>query len=513
MKYPIQGLGEAGWVPDQEPYELAPNAISALQNMRMRAGWAERFGGHQQVFSGTVATPNFLAPFATTSTKFVVHATAGALYANAPVGQTDITGPVLSPLLTNRWTSSVLSGVLLLNNGVQAPLYWTGDTATDAVALPGWPAGYTARALRSVKYHAVALNVTRAGVNHGHEVFWSAAAQPGSVPASWDVADATNDAGRVDVPGDGVLVDALPLGDALILYKERSMASMTYVGGSAVFNIQPLTDPVGMLAPGCGAVVPGVGHVVLTQGDVIAHAGNGSRSILDGKARQWLLDNLDTNSYAAAFVVANYAKGEVWVCIPESGRSVCTKAIVWNWQSGALSQRDLPNVTAGCSAAIDWVTNSFDADSVSFDSESVQLFADGAETFAAKDTRLLVCGTDNKIFGMDAGGQFDGADFTAYLERTGLHLDAPERVKWPNRIRPRIDAPAGTQILLYLGASDDGETAPTYGTPATFTVGTDQWVDVDAPAGRFLAWKASATGSAAWRIRALDLEYAPMGMY
>jgi len=83
----------------------------------------------------------------------------------------------------------------------------------------------------------------------------------------------TLDAGEVDIAETpDLLVDALHLGDALIVYKERSMYAVRYVGYPAIFAVQRLPGDSGMLFRGCGAMTP-LGHVVLTAGDVVLNTG------------------------------------------------------------------------------------------------------------------------------------------------------------------------------------------------------------------------------------------------
>jgi hypothetical protein len=508
MEVAIKGLGEIGYVPDQEAYELPPNAITELQNFRMRNGSAEKVRGYRQVFDATDEAAHYLTSFATADTKFIVHATSTKVYADADAVRTEITGPAMTAVEANQWSSAVLSGVLVLNNREDVPLYWTGDASTNLAALSGWNATHRCRAMRAMRYHLVALGIIENGVEYPHRVRWSAGAEPGALPDDWDYSDPTNDAGQTDVTGDGVLVDALLLGESLILYKERSMSLMTWVGGNDVFSIQPLPDPVGMLAPNCGCVVPGVGHVVLTAGDVVAHAGAGARSILDGKTKDWLKASMDATYYAASFVVANPQKSEVWICFPERGEELCTMALIWNWQTGAFSKRDLPGVSFGCLAAFNWATDPFDRDTAAFDSESVLTFNDESEVFSASDRVVMAAGT--KIFEMDSTDLADGASFTGYIERTGLSLDEPETRKHLKRMWIAADGDAGTQISVYFGSSNDPETAPTYESPVTFTIGTSQWVDAWTN-GRFLAYKLSSTGY--FRVRSIALEVEPGGMY
>ena len=90
------------------------------------------------------------------------------------------------------------------------------------------------------------------------------------------------DAGEQDLAETpALLVDCLPLGDVNIIYKERSMYAMTYVGAPYIFRFQRLPGESGMLARGCAVNTP-LGHVVLTAGDVVLNNGSGVQSIANG---------------------------------------------------------------------------------------------------------------------------------------------------------------------------------------------------------------------------------------
>jgi hypothetical protein len=117
--------------------------------------------------------------------------------------------------------------------------------------LTGWDATWRCKSLRPFKQYIVALDVTKAGTRYANMVKWSAAAVPGALPTSWDATDATKDAGEQDIAETtDVLIDQLQLGDINVLYKERSMYAMQYIGQPFVWRFYRLPGEVGMLARG-----------------------------------------------------------------------------------------------------------------------------------------------------------------------------------------------------------------------------------------------------------------------
>jgi hypothetical protein len=505
----LDALGDVGWIADQEKFELGPNTITGLQNFRVHSGWAEKVHGYRQVFTSLGSEPYFITPFmivtAGVASRYLVECTASAVYAddgsNARATITPATG--LTNVVANAWSAAVMNGVLGMNNGTNVPMYWTGTGVL--ASLPGWTATHSAKALCALKEHWVALNITKAGVQYPHRVKVSAACLPGSPGTSWDQTDPTTDAYEVDAQGDGQLIWGLPLGDSLIIYSDSMPHQLRYTGNvEQPWSLQPMAHlPFGMLAINCGVVVPGVGHVVLTKDDVVAHDGQSYRSILDGTAKQWLVDNMDADYYANSYVVADFSKAEVQICFPEVGHSSCTKAILWNWVSGKLGQKDLPNTRCGCRASFNYATEQFDNDTVTFDSESVLTFDTTNEVFAANESRVIMAGDDLKVFVMDSSETADTAAFTGYIELGALVNFVPElkgRQQLLTDVWIDIDADVGTQISVYFGAASDPQGVISYGAPFTFAVGTHRKAEGFA-CGPYPALKLSSTG---WfRVRSM----------
>lgn len=515
MKADIKDLGLAGVLTDQEGYELPPNGLTTANNVRMWRGWAERIGGHAQVFSSTSVIPYAIFPFSTATTNYIIHCGLTAVYADDGSTRTDIS-PAAAPAgnASTRMTGGTLHGLFVLNNGVDSPWAWNGNTASDLTLLTGygWSANWRAKALRPFKDYLVAINLTKSGTNYPHMVKWSHVADPGAIPTSWDETDPSKDAGEQDLAETpDPLVDALPLGDQLIVYGERSAYSMSYIGAPYIWRFQRLPGDHGLMNPACVVQIP-AGHVCLTQGDVILHAGGQPQSIIDGKNRDWLLSRINSTAYKAAFVTHNPDKSEVWVCLPATGSLYCTQALVWNYADNVFSTRDLPNVTHATPGVVAYTTSSITFATVSGTFASITgTFAD-YDSYAASKTRLFLASYDSKIFVADESNLAAGSTFTASIERTGIDLGAPEVRKLVRQAWPRIDGDTGATVSVQLGAADDPQSSPTWQTAQTFTVGTSNKIDSLA-AGRYLAFRVTSTSSQPWRIRSLSLDYAPLGRY
>lgn len=495
---------------DLTPEELQVGAWSSVSNMRFSNGYAQRFKGTAKVFDTPVETPYFIAPFQTDSKRYWISAGRTKVFADDGVSaRVEITpASVFTGAVDDRWSGGALGGLLVLTNGVEQPCYWNGNTANDLTLLPGWNAAWRCKVIKPFKNYLVALDITKTATRYSSMVKWSHAAVPGSMPASWDETDVTKDAGEQDLAETpDKLVDALPLGDSLIIYKERSCYSMRFVGAPFIFNFQRIRGDYGMLAKGCGVDTP-LGHVVLTAGDVVLNNGQSIQSIADGQVRRFIFNNINSSNAKRAFVTANPQKNEVLVCFPYGDAAACTKAMVWNWDTKTWGLRELNNVTYGDYGVIDDLySGSWSSDS---DAWSLDTTTWNENEYSPNEARLMFSEL-TRLSAFDVSAGDDGAtNITGSLERVGMTFDDPYTNKLVRAVYPRIDAPNGTVVTVQVGGSMNPDQAPTWSAPVSFTVGQSVKADSFA-SGRFLSIRLSA--SAPWRMRSFDLDIVPSGAY
>lgn len=508
-----------GVVTDQVPEDLPAGAWTDARNVRFKGGLVQTMRGIARIYDATTAVPYYVAPYANGGNVYWVHAgyylsSLWYVYADNGTSRTDIS-PTPRPTcsINDRWTGGTLGGVLVMNNGVDRPWYWGGTGVLQY--LPGWDATWKAASLRPWRNFLVALDVTKGATRYPHMLKLSDAAVPGAVPSSWD---ATNPAlmalerDLAETPD--YCIDAIPLGDALIVYKQRSMYLIRQTFDSNVISSQRLPGDVGMLARGCGAVTP-LGHVVLTAGDVVLHAGQGAQSIADDLVRTTIFNGLDPTNYHRAFVCTNPKRSEVWICYPGSSEATCTRAAVWNWSTQKWTFRDLPSVTHGdagpvvYTAADDYIDN----DSGVIDADFSVI--DELQT-APNESRLVLANTTWYPYGVlgvvETGTTDLGSSINAYVERKGLHFDAPERVKLLRSVRPRFKGGAGVAVSITVGSAMSAKGDYTEQPAVTFTIGSDDKADVFA-SGRFFSIKLASSAGAEWALRGLDVDLADGGLY
>lgn len=513
MRITVPVVGKYGVIKDVEPQELPINAWSDCINMRFKDGAAVRIRGEKKIFDTPVVVPYWLQSYNTVGERWWVHAGLNAVYADNGTARSDIT-PASAPTgsIDDRWTGGVLNGVLVANNGVDSPIYWGGTGI--AATLPAWPANTLAKSLRPYKNVLVALNVTKnAGTTNDaypHMVKWSSIADPGALPTTWDETDVTETAGELDLAEEpSVMVDQLPLGDANIIYKENAMWSMVPSGGIDIFRFQRLPGNVGALAQNCVVNTP-LGHVVLTPGDVIIHSGQGARSIVTARMRSWLFNRIDSTNRNRSFVTLNPVTNEVLICFPQLGDDVCTLAAAWNWIDDVWSIRQLNNATCAGVGQLNYgVTNTWAASTETWDDVTA---AWNQDELSPAQQRTLIGSSAPLISALDITASFNGTPFTSLLEKTGMHLDAPDRVKLIKSIFPRIKAASGTRVQFQVGGAMDVEGEVTWSDPIFYTTGSTYKADSFA-SGRFLAIRIQSVDNAPFEIRSVDIEYSMMGSY
>jgi hypothetical protein len=410
--------------------------------------------------------------------------------------------------IDDRWTGGVIGGILIMNNGIDPPQYWAGDDA-KLRTLPGWDSTWRAQVMVVFKQYILALGVSKDGVMNPNMVKWSTSAVPGAIPTSWNETDLTLDAGEVDIAETpDLLVDALQLGDALVVYKQRSAYVIRLIGQPFIFQIQRLPGDSGMLFRGCAANTP-LGHVVLTSGDVVINNGQGMQSVADGWVRRYLNQNIDSVYYKRAFVTVNPQENEVLVCIPEAGQTACSLALVWNWKDKTWGKRDLHNATFGAVGQIsgDAAFSIWDNDNESWELDSTTWNED---EYAPNEARLLLCET-GRIVAFDVSSSDDGVNpLPGMLERTGIWLDDSEVNKLLKAVYPRIDGPSQAQVSLLIGAAMVADSIPAWSDAIPFIVGRDMKADGFAK-GRYLAVRLECSDP--WRMRSLNLDVVPAGYH
>lgn len=506
-KVTIPNAGAVGVVMDLAAHELQPAAWTDARNIRFLDGSARQFFGHGPVYGTPTVVPMHVVPVSIGPAYYWLYAGAKKIYAatvtNGSAVHTNLTRQTAGADVDyngapNTWTSAVLSGIPILNNGVDVPQRWDLSTAHQFQALDAWPSTATCKAMRSYKNFLIALDVTKAGTRFPFMVKWSSPADPGGVPLTWDQTDPAQLAGEYDLAeGGDYVIDGLQLRDSFMIYKQQSVWRMDFTGGAFVFSFRKVLGLSGAMNRNCVVELDGY-HFVLTGSDVVIHDGQSQTSVLDKVARRALFQDMDVAYNDRAFVFKNPFLNEVYVCYVPIGATVPNKAMVWNYKDRTVSYRDMPNVHHAAYGPVDnTLGGSWGADNDSWESD---LTAWNGPDFTPFLTRVLMASSDQQLLMLDASTTFNGVQPMAYLERRGLAFDDDEYTKRVTSVMARIAGNAGQTVRIKVGGHQtDPNADPEY--PVQFdhvigqTVRADLFVDY-----RYLAIRFESGTAAQWRL-------------
>lgn len=506
----VRDTGQVGIIDDIHPQTLPPHAWSEGSNVRCRNNRIEKIKGYREVLKGCPIVPItvFFIPRVSDFVWVACSQTAVWVYSGSQWNEITKSGATYGATLDVRWTGGLLGNdVLILNNGSDDPQAWmTIDAGTLLIDMADWAVNTKANCIRSFNDFLIALDVTEAGTRHTDVLLWSHPADPGTVPSSWDYSDPTKDTGRVLLEGGGTLIDALPLRGINIIYGETATWAMQFVGGTFVHSFDKIFNTTGILSRNCVAFYRG-NHILLSQGDLLMHDGISSQSIIDGRRRKWLFNNIDTTNYQKSFVAVNDFDEEIWVCFPSAGHSIPNKALVLEAKTGACTERDLPDAGAVTYGAITDTTSPIDDDGTILDVAD-QIYDEMASNPALYKP-IIADQTNSKFYEAQSGNINAGTAFTAYVAREDIELDDQRRTATITRIYPIIDG-SGT-VNVYVGSQSVPRGAVDWNGPYAFVIGTDFKIDLRVH-GRYHAIKFESTGNASWELSGYDIEYQPGGI-
>lgn len=521
--FPVSEVGKYGIIVDRKAHELPPNAWSGGLNVRARSGFMEKFLGEATRMGTPTVAPYAIAPAPTSAAYLWMYLSLAKAYAYDGSTHTDITRAVggdYAATVDHNWIVTNLMGIPVLTNGVDIPQMWTPTiTAQKLQALSNWNAAWVCGSIRAFRNFLIALDVTKTGVRDPQMVKWSHGAASGGLPSSWDETDPTKDAGEYSISDSpGYVLDAFPMRDSMIIYKEDSIWAMQYIAGSAIFRFVKLFDSIGALSRRCAVEYSQGKHLVFGVNDIFVHDGQSMQSVITNKIRKYFMDRINPDVYQRCFVAVNPPYREVWCCAPTVANTFCDTALVWNWEDNTVTLRAIPNVSYGASGVInDGGTDTWASASGTWSSDTD---AWDVRTFNPALRRLFLSRPSAaNIFLEDDTNQLNAVNMTATLERK--HLGIPFRTNQPpdmasmklvTGVYPRIEGTQGGVVNVYVGGAPDAYNDPTYQGPFPFTIGTTKKIHC-LVSGRLPAIKFESTTDLEWRLHGYDVEVKQIGKY
>ena len=502
----VPAAGQIGVVKDLSSIALPSNAWSDANNIRFLDGYAMQTLGYGAVYDPPSVIPFHIRMVLSGTTRYLLYAGTGKIYAVNGVTHTDLTRAAGGDYAgtANGWTSCSLSGIPIFADGsaTNYPQSWDTNIAHKFADLANWPANTYCKSIRSFKSSLIALNITKTTTNYPYMVKWSTEADPGTVPTSWNEADPAVDAGEFDLADGGdIIVDGLPLRGSFMIYKTNSCWRMDYTGGAYVYSFNKVGGTSGLLAKNCIVEMDGW-HFVVGGSDIYIHDGQNVQSVLDKQSRRDFYGELDSTYYTRTFCFKNEFLNEICVAYCTNGGTSCTRMLVYNYVDKTVSFRDIPNLYHASSGMVESATNtSWSSDSDPWPSDTSNW---SQVNFTPDSARTILASANTKLYLMDSSLTNAGTAIDAYLERTGLHFEAPESIKLVKGIRPRIYGSPGETVIISVGSSNEPYGVPVY-TQMTHTIGSTV-ADDCLVSGRYIAIKFETGDAFSWKMDNYDVD-------
>lgn len=530
---PIHNIGRHGVIRDIPDAMLPPEAWTDALNMRFTDSKCLRFRGEQGVMGTPSAAPGFLMPIEGSGGVFWIYANAAGagshVYAFNSATHAEISKSGGYNVSQARdWNGTVFHGTPIINPVGSDPQYWSAlNLGTDLQDLTAWPDATTCKRIRTYKAFLVALYITDGDGAHGHRVLWSHRAAPGEIPSSWDHTDDTVDAGIAELSdvNSGLIVEGMALRDLFAIYKNESTWLMRFKGGTDVMEFANVLQASGALSP--RVVVPMVlprnktqVHFLHNGIDVGVFNGNDFESIVDEKTRKFILGDMDPVHYENTFAVDSAATNEIWMCYPEEGAEIPSKAMVWDYRRNTITFRDVSAMHAATGVVETAGSTTWASVMGTWEVQEGSKWQEGARR------RLVLADQANTLLlGTEVGDTFNEATYSSYLERTGLAIIGRdregnpkvdyERKKLITRVWPKIK---GGRVRITIGRAEQIDDTPDYtradgkNTAIYDPSGSAQYVDV-INESRLPAIKFEGVDGDYWEMEGYSLDVKLLGAH
>lgn len=534
----INDIARVGSVQDVKPYMLPPEAWTLAENMRYDEGdalktldgWGEIFGtptwaphfGMVIAKAGSIFTP---AP-GTTIVLYVSLNKAAQFDGVTHSDKTRTVGGNYTATNTRQWNGTILGGIPIFNNGVDIPQYVASVGTGTFEDLLNWPVALRASVVRAFGPFLVAFN-TKDGVSeYPHRVQWSHPASPGALPSSWDKADPTKDAGDVDLPdaASGIILDALPLGSIMYVYKENAIWRMRFIGGQSKFDFGQSAWVTGEGLLGMGSVAisgDGTKHVLATtSGDIIWHDGNTVQSVLSRRQRARLQSDLDPTNARNSFMFADPFNHNMWFCYPSQGNEHPNRALILSYRSiggKEFTVTEADGITFRNAMVGNIPVPQFDL----WDEDDGIVWDDDTTIWDPPLLRrkvMLLDPTASRFYGLGDSTLRNGVEFTSTLRREGLALIGRKRngewivdhqqVKMVRRLWPKI---TGASVRVRAATQEHVDGAVAWTAVVDFDPATMDYCDPGPVSGRAVGVEFASEG--VWRMDGYKIDIAPTGKY
>lgn len=507
---PLRNIGAGGIVTDQDPYDLELTQFPNGNNVSFHEGRLGKALGHSDRLS-TTAAPTHIQGYLFSGNNTIVIGTLNKIFRYNGSSQTNVTKTSDATNYSNspRWQSEQLGTALMMNNGSDVPQFMQ-PTQNRFQDLLAWPSGVTTQCLKPYKSFLIMAGYEAGSNKYPYTVRWSDEYDPTGVPADYAINSPTNLAGENTLSGNnGNLIDQLTLNNSQIIYAERGVFAMDFIGAPLVFAFREVFSDDGIINRGACAEFFGK-HLVVGHNDIYVHDGNQKQSVVDKRVRRTFFNSLADKRSVFCQTVTD--RSEVWICYADADAAdseSANRALVYNWAQNAFTFIDLPNVRALTVSEKMDTSNNWDSAAGTWGSTS-DYWSSSSLSAEANALKLFGAGhVASKIYTMNDTHGASGASVNAFIEATKIDLDqvigkATNTIKQIKGILPQIEGQGSVNI--YVGTSHTPQDGILWGSPNAYDIESDHKIDVRS-SGRYFALKVESTSASDyWRLTGLDID-------
>ncbi len=214
----------------------------------------------------------------------------------------------------NLFSSTTMLNTYIITNGKDQPQQYDGTASTGFTSLTttlGAGSITTSEVVFSFKDHICFCNNTENGADRPLRVTW------GNVGSLSDYVNGT--AGYQDLLDDESHIMAVKqIGENdYVIYKERSVVVMTWVGGHTPFRFKTMVDATGVVGKDAVTNVAGI-HYCFGQDSIFTYNGGADVKYIPDLNRQYLYDLIDRTYIGKSTILYIEEDSEIQVWIPSS---------------------------------------------------------------------------------------------------------------------------------------------------------------------------------------------------
>jgi len=354
-KLRVDDVGSVGLVLDTAPWKIPQGAWTFLQNAYCRDSSVTLADGYGNLPLTVSENIEAIFSYNISGSEFYIVCGSSKVWVLSATTLYDIT-PLNFSFSYNAdlgWDHVIFNGVFILNDGINQPYFWplsAGGPSVTARLQPlssvsDWPSNQSCTVLKSFNSALFAMGISRNGVQFPYLVLFSDFAEPGTLPSEW-LASSTNSAGDFSIADTlDSIVDAILFKDSLLIFKERSVYGVRFIGGNFVYQCFSVNQSVGILARKCVTTSADV-LVVITADDVMVSQGMEFSSIVSSRLRQDIFRKMDSMLYKRTYVLHDTISKSIWLVVPQEGQ-VGRFAYIWNYSNNTWQTRELNGFVSG----------------------------------------------------------------------------------------------------------------------------------------------------------------------